>query len=130
MQVQSTRNIHQTSFGKFTQPTGEVIAHFKETMSKMKPEARENFVRDIGNLVKKSENNPVVISQRMFDNSGHKCYKLEIGETTTLTVAHPSSVDDYPSVILNAMKKATDIADDIFNLNNNMQKIKEIFNMK
>lgn len=130
MQVQSTRNTHQTSFGKFTQPTGSVIAHFQETMSKMKPEARENFVRDIGNLVKKSENNPVLISQRMIDNSGRKCYKLEIGDNTALTVAHPSSVDDYPSVILNAMKKAVDIADDLFNLNNNMKKIKDIFNIK
>lgn len=128
MHIQSARNNQNTSFRGFAQPTKEVLAHFEHTMSKIKPEARETFVKEMSDIVKKQEGNPITISQRMTIGNSNGCYELEIGGTK-LTVGHHSTIENYSTAVINAMKKAGNIADDLLDLSKNMKKIKNIFNL-
>lgn len=123
MNINTTSYNRNQSFGmSFERPNKYVIAHFKKAISELPENERTNFVDNVEKIVKNNSEIPVTITQEI---DGAK-YRTIVGNTCYYATQAKTKAD----AILTSMQRAASEAKNIANINKNMERINNIFDIK
>lgn len=117
-------NRNQTSFGMaFNKPDQCVMKKFREAVSMLNPEERKKFVDEVNKIVESQKNNPVNIDSNISTTGDYMAI-------TRGNAYYDNSSRYHYQRILNTMRSAAKEADNQNNIDANMAKLNEVFNIK
>ena len=128
MQI-SQHHTSKPSFGMaFEKPNKEVLGYFREVVSKIPQQHRDTFVKDFSSIVNRAKSCPINIEHNLGSINGSTVrYKPLVQGEPMLDLPSNTSTTQ---IILKRMQHAVERAEDIHNINQNMKKIENCFDLK
>lgn len=128
MQI-SQQHSSKPAFGMaFEKPNKEVLGYFREVVSRLTQQNRDTFVKDFSSIVNRAKSCPVNIEHSLCSINGSTVrYKPLVQGEPMLDLPPNTSA---PQIILKRMQHAVERAEDIHNINQNMKKIENCFDLK
>lgn len=124
MNISRNNYNNRQSFGMaFEKPSNEVMHYLRGVVSDLNPQARSEFVERFTKIVEKAKPCPISIKPILRNNS----YYLDVEGRYIADVGNTASRAD---IVLNRMSSAVEAAENIHNLNCNMKKIENCFDLK
>lgn len=120
--ISSSYNRNQSFGMAFEKPSANIMKYYRAAVSELPINERANFVEEVGKIVKKNAEVPVPVRQEIDGalftaSAGNRCYYSK----------NPKSKAD---AILTAIRGASQESENIANVNTNMEKINQIFDIK
>lgn len=120
--ISSSYNRNQSFGMAFEKPSANVMKYYHAAVSELPINERASFVEEIGKIVKKNAEVPVPVKQEVDGalftaTAGSRCY-------------YSNNSKNKAEAILTAINAATQESENIANVNANMNKINQIFDIK
>ena len=120
--ISSSYNRNQSFGMAFERPNASVMKYYRAAVSELPINERASFVEEIGKIVKKNAEVPVPVKQEidgaLFSaTAGNHCY-------------YSKNPKNKAEGILTAIKGASQESENIANVNSNMDKLNQIFDIK